>query len=147
MEITEVRVKLINRPNDKLRAFCSVTFDNAFVIRDLKIIEGTKGTFVAMPSRKLTDRCGRCGMKNHLRAKFCSECGNRLGPDRAPRDAEGRDKLHADIAHPINSSARDAIQRRILEAYKEEIEKSKQPGYKPVEIYEGSEEFDGEATL
>ena len=132
MEISEVRVKLIARPNDKLRAFCSVTFDNAFVIRDLKIIEGTKGAFVAMPSRKLTDRCGRCGMKNHLRAKFCSECGNRLPTDRAPRDPEGRDKLHADIAHPINASAREVIQQKILTAYHQELEKAKAPGYRPV---------------
>ena len=147
MEISEVRIKLITRPNDKLRAFCSVTFDNAFVIRDLKIIEGTKGVFVAMPSRKLTDRCGRCGMKNHLRAKFCSECGNRLSSDRAPRDPEGRDKLHADIAHPINATARDTIQQRILAAYREELERAKSPGYRPVEIYESSDDFDGESTI
>ena len=142
MDITEVRIKLIGRRTDKLRAFCSVTFDNAFVIRDLKIIEGAKGPFVAMPSRKLTDRCARCGMKNHLRAKFCNDCGNRLAPDRAPSDVEGRSKLHADIAHPISAAARDGMQKRILGAFAEEIEKSKLPGYKPVEIYESSEEYD-----
>ena len=59
MVITEVRIKLMedNNENERLQAFCSVTFDDAFVVRDLKIIEGTKGSFVAMPSRKLTDRC------------------------------------------------------------------------------------------
>jgi stage V sporulation protein G len=67
--ITEVRIKLVAENNERLMAFCSLTLDNAFVIRDLKIIEGTKGLFVAMPSRKLTDRCGRCGCKNHLRAR------------------------------------------------------------------------------
>lgn len=144
MEITEVRVKLITRPNDKLRAFCSITLDGSFVIRDLKVIEGTKGLFVAMPSRKLADRCGRCGSKNHLRAKFCSECGNRLPPDRAARDAHGRDKLHADIAHPINAAAREAMQKRILTAFDEEIERSKQPGYRPVEIYEGPDDYETE---
>ena len=144
MEITEVRIKLILNRNDKLRAFCSVTFDNAFVIRDLKIIEGAKGAFVAMPSRKLTDRCARCGMKNHLRAKFCNECGNRLSPDRAPSDPDGRSKLHADIAHPISAPSRDAMQRKILVSFAEELEKSKMPGYKPVEIYEASEGFEPE---
>ncbi|HAL14792.1 MAG TPA: stage V sporulation protein G, partial [Planctomycetaceae bacterium] len=54
MKITEVRVKLMDYPDDRLQAFCSVTFDNCFVIRDLKIIEGSNGPFVAMPSRKLT---------------------------------------------------------------------------------------------
>ena len=78
MVITEVRIKLVEENNERLMAFCSITLDNAFVIRDLKIIEGTKGLFVAMPSRKLTDRCGRCGCKNHLRARFCNNCGGKL---------------------------------------------------------------------
>src|SRR5436309_4198602 len=115
--------------NERLQAFCSVTFDNAFVVRDLKIIEGTKGSFVAMPSRKLTDRCGQCGCKNHLRARFCNQCGSKLDEDRATRDADGRAKLHADIAHPINSGCREVIQGAVLKAYQEEKERSKQPGY------------------
>ena len=68
MEITEVRVKLMNDPNDRLLGFCSVTLDGSFVIRDLKIIQGGKGPFVAMPSRRLMDRCPGCHQKNHLRA-------------------------------------------------------------------------------
>ena len=78
MTITEVRIKLCEENNERLLAFCSVTFDNAFVVRDLKIIEGTRGVFVAMPSRKLTDRCGTCSSKNHLRARFCNQCGHRM---------------------------------------------------------------------
>jgi len=62
MNITEVRIKLMADPNDRLQAFCSITFDHCFVIRDLKIIQGTRGPFVAMPSRKLTDRCPNCEM-------------------------------------------------------------------------------------
>src|SRR5881227_3286591 len=77
--ITEVRIKLMedNNENERLQAFCSVTFDDAFVVRDLKIIEGTKGSFVAMPSRKLMDRCPGCGCKYHLRARFCNQCGSK----------------------------------------------------------------------
>jgi stage V sporulation protein G len=127
--ITEVRIKLCEENNERLLAFCSVTFDNAFVVRDLKIIEGTKGVFVAMPSRKLTDRCGRCGGKNHLRARFCNQCGTRLDDQRALRAADGRAKLHADIAHPIHSGAREMIQGAVIRAYDEEKEKSKLPGY------------------
>ena len=129
MVITEVRIKLVEENNERLQAFCSVTFDNAFVVRDLKIIEGTKGSFVAMPSRKLTDRCGKCGCKNHLRARFCNSCGYKLDENRAVRDADGRAKLHADIAHPINSACREVIQSAVLKAYQEERERSKQPGY------------------
>jgi stage V sporulation protein G len=127
--ITEVRIKLMEDNNERLQAFCSVTYDDAFVVRDLKIIEGTKGSFVAMPSRKLTDRCQGCGCKNHLRARFCNQCGGRLDEDRATRDADGRAKLHADIAHPINSTCREYIQSAIIKAFQEEKERAKQPGY------------------
>ena len=129
MVITEVRIKLVEENNERLQAFCSVTFDNMFVVRDLKIIEGTKGSFVAMPSRKLTDRCTGCGTKNHLRARSCNQCGHKLDESRAIRDADGRAKLHADIAHPINSGAREIIQGSIIKAFQEERERSKQPGY------------------
>jgi stage V sporulation protein G len=129
VEITEVRIKLVQDNNERLQAFCSVTFDDAFVVRDLKIIEGTKGSFVAMPSRKLTDRCPQCGSKNHLRARYCNQCGGKLNEDRAVRDADGRAKLHADIAHPINSACREVIQNAVIRAYNEEKERSKQPGY------------------
>jgi stage V sporulation protein G len=115
--------------NERLQAFCSVTFDDAFVVRDLKIIEGTKGSFVAMPSRKLTDRCPQCGSKNHLRARYCNQCGHKQNEDRATRDPDGRAKLHADIAHPINSACREVIQSAVLRAFQEEKERSKMPGY------------------
>src|ERR1700716_145913 len=118
-----------NNENERLQAFCSVTFQDAFVVRDLKIIEGTKGSFVAMPSRKLTDRCPGCGSKNHLRARFCNQCGSRLDEDRAIRDADGRAKLHADIAHPINSMCREKIQGAVLASYADELERAKMPGY------------------
>ena len=79
MEITEVRIKLMEEPGERLKAFCSITFDNCFVVRDLKIIDGSNGPFVAMPSRKLTAHCPRCGMKNHLRARYCNQCGEAAG--------------------------------------------------------------------
>src|ERR1700740_2632110 len=109
--------------NERLQAFCSITFDDMFVIRDLKIIEGAKGFFVAMPSRKLTDRCHNCGTKNHLRSRFCHQCGWRLGENRAIRDADGRAKLHADIAHPINSMCRGVIQPAVITLYQRERER------------------------
>lgn len=129
MEITEVRIKLMEEPNDRLQAFCSITIDGSFVIRDLKIIQGSRGPFVAMPSRKLNDRCARCGNKNELRAGYCSNCGNKLNQERATRDQSGRAKLYADIAHPINTECREMIQREVLAAFDEEFVKAKQPGY------------------
>ena len=131
MEITEVRIKLMEEAGDRLQAFCSVTFDDSFVVRDLKIIEGTNGPFVAMPSRKLTSRCPQCSCKNHLRAAYCNQCGLRLKDDRAIRDDNGRAKLYADIAHPINSTCREKIQQRIIDSFKEEFARSQLPGYVP----------------
>ena len=99
------------------------------MIRDLKIIEGATGPFVAMPSRKLTSHCNRCGCKNHLRAVYCNQCGNHLPTDQTILDEDGRAKLYADIAHPINSSCREMIQQRVIEAFEEEKRRSVEPGY------------------
>lgn len=132
MDITEVRIKLLpNRKafEDRLRAFCTITFDNSFVVRDLKIIEGQGGFFIAMPSRKLTARCSRCGSKNHLRARYCNDCGAHLKP--RPLTEQTRLRFHADIAHPINAEMRVAIEKGIIEAYRAEVERAKEPGYRP----------------
>src|SRR5215467_752117 len=53
MEITEVRVFPMNE--DKLKAYATITFDNCFVVRDIKVISGSTGLFVAMPSKKRKD--------------------------------------------------------------------------------------------
>lgn len=129
MKITEVRVKMVGDDSERLRAFCSVTIDDAFVIRDLKIIDGDDGPFVAMPSRKMSDHCAKCGEKNHLRARFCNECGIRLNVNRAPRDESGRVKLYADVAHPINVESREMIQEAVIAAFNEELALSLEPGY------------------
>ncbi len=131
MKVTEIRIKLMapmEDRRDKLKAFCSITFDDEIVIRDLKIIEGSKGLFVAMPSRKLMGRCHHCGCKNSLRARFCNECGR---PTRARTGESNLDsrKLYADVAHPINAETRCRVQTAILAGYRLEIEASRRAGY------------------
>ena len=129
MKITEVRIKLMDDGGDRLQGFCSITFDDCFVVRDLKIIEGSSGPFVAMPSRKLTAHCPQCRCKNHLRAAYCNHCGSRLKDDQAVKDSDGRTKLYADIAHPINSECREMIQNRVIAAFEQELQRYQQPGY------------------
>lgn len=85
MEITEVKVFPVNE--EKLKAYVTVIFDNCFVVRDLKIINGNTGLFVAMPSKKRKDGTFR------------------------------------DIAHPLNSELRSAIEKKILQVYEEELKK------------------------
>lgn len=129
MEITEVRIKLIEGAEDRLRGFCSITFDDCFVVRDLKIIEGNNGPFVAMPSRKLTSNCYKCRTKNHLRAGYCNNCGSRLRNDHIEHDQGGRAKLYADIAHPVNARCREMIQNRVIRELNHELELAAEPGY------------------
>ena len=54
MNITDVRVRKVAR-NGKMKAVVSITIDDVFVVHDIKVIEGDKGLFIAMPSRKAAD--------------------------------------------------------------------------------------------
>ena len=84
MQVTDVRVRKIAKEG-RMKAVVSITLDQEFVVHDIKVIEGDKGLFIAMPSK---------------------------------RTADGEYK---DIAHPINSSTRDAIQKVILESYEKAL--------------------------
>jgi len=129
VEITEVRIKLMEESEDRLRAFCSITFDHCFVVRDLKIIDGSSGPFVAMPSRKLTSHCKRCGHKNHLRAQFCNQCGARVRSE-GEHSNDPPQKLYADVAHPVNSECREMIQDAVIAEFAAELDRSGQPDYR-----------------
>ncbi len=78
MDITEVRVFVRNEEDKKLKAYAAVTFDNVFVVRNIKVIEGSNGLFIAMPSRRIKQACPKCNFKNELRSKFCNHCGPRF---------------------------------------------------------------------
>jgi len=129
MDITEVKVFLKEGQDKKLKAYATLTFDNCFVVRNVKVIEGNKGSFVAMPSRKLKDPCPKCAFRNAVRSKFCYQCGSSL-PQSEPRQLQpgedaSKQSEHKDIAHPITAECRDYIQKKVLEAY--ESEKKKGP--------------------
>ena len=85
MQITDVRVRKVAKEG-KLKAVVSITMDDEFVVHDIKVIEGEKGLFIAMPSKKATDG------------------------------------EYRDIAHPINSSTREMLQRTILDSYEKALE-------------------------
>ena len=126
MEITEVRVFLKDSPDKKLKAYATVTFDNAFVVRNIKVIEGNSGMFIAMPSRKVKYPCLKCGFKNETRSKYCNQCGSQLPPTAALTEIDasgvpgGAQSEHKDIAHPITQSFREYLQKRILDAFEQE---------------------------
>lgn len=117
MEISEIRIYPQESGSDeKLKAFVTITIDDAFVIRDLKIIEGKKGLFIAMPSAKITTACTRCNKKNPIRNRFCGNCGGALEDiSKDPKKATYED--HRDIAHPINNKTREYLHNKVMEAY------------------------------
>lgn len=55
MQITDVRIRRVTKDDGKMKAFVSITIDDQFVVHDIKVIEGEKGLFIAMPSRKTAD--------------------------------------------------------------------------------------------
>jgi stage V sporulation protein G len=118
MRISQVKVTLAARaPTDRLRAYASIVFDDCFAVHDLKLIEGPRGLFVAMPSRARVQRCTRCGHKNALRARFCQHCG--LADAGAETDHEF-DHDFIDVAHPIHAGFRETIEAAVFEAYRHE---------------------------
>lgn len=129
MEITEVRIFQKENVNSKLKAYATITIDNAFVVRNIKIIDGKSGLFIAMPSRKIKENCPKCSHKNDIHSKFCNECGEKLPVllqtvSPTSEDAhELRQSEHKDIAHPITVQAREYIQKKILDTYQAEKNK------------------------
>ena len=142
MEITEVRVALRESPahppttdprggEKRLKAYATLTFDHCFVVRNIKIIEGRNGLFVAMPSRKPKTTCGKCGFKGDLGGRFCTQCGaamprlmERTTVTTEHEAVEGQ--AHRDITHPITVEFRQYLQQKILDAYEAERAKEQQ---------------------
>lgn len=54
MEITNVKVRVIDNANPKMKAFCSVTFDDELVVHDIRILEGNNGLMIAFPNKQIT---------------------------------------------------------------------------------------------
>lgn len=55
LKISDVRVRIVKKDDSKLKAVASITIDECFVVHDIKVIEGSQGYFIAMPSRKTPD--------------------------------------------------------------------------------------------
>jgi len=120
MEITEIRIFPKEGQDKKLKAYTTVTFDNAFVVRNIKVIQGASGLFIAMPSRKAKCYCPSCHCKNEVGSKFCNQCGISMGIENQQAGHSDSKAEHRDIAHPITQGFREYLQKNILEAYDKE---------------------------
>lgn len=108
MRVTNVEVTL--NQQGKVRAFCVITFDDEFVVEDVRVIDCDDGVLVAMPSRQLTGHCSECRAKVSIRDRFCCQCGNSLKLERVPQ------KIYTDVAHPISRECRRKIEEAVLAA-------------------------------
>ncbi len=125
MEITEIRVFSKEGPDKKLKAYTTVTFDNAFVVRNIKVIQGSSALFIAMPSRKMKKACPKCNFKNEVGSRFCNNCALALEQAKEKMDAKLE---HRDIAHPITQQFREYLQNKIIEAYKQQVSSGTRTG-------------------
>jgi stage V sporulation protein G len=109
-----------------------MTFDDWFVVRNVKIIQGTNGLFIAMPSRKAVEACVKCGFKNARGSRYCNQCGKEISGREQARSQEEtageKQGGHMDIAHPVTQECRLYIQKEILEAYNNEITRKNTEG-------------------
>jgi stage V sporulation protein G len=126
MNITDVQIDLVESRNGDLRALCSIVFDNALVVHEVKVLEEPQGLFVVMPTQENGQHCVKCDEKNPIRANFCNRCGTRLPPGEPILDKNGHVKRRIDIAHPINRKYEKLIQHKVLNAYQDELKKAGQ---------------------
>ena len=119
MEITEIRIFPKEGQDKKLKAYTTVTFDNVFVVRNIKVIQGSSGLFIAMPSRKMKTACPKCSFKNEVGSKYCNQCGGVLSRTEAEKVSDAKLE-HRDIDHPITQEFREYLQLKILEAFEKE---------------------------
>lgn len=116
MQITEINVKPIpalrqGNPSHPLLAVCSIVFDHVFVIHEVKIVGGKEPLIIDMPSRKSLDRC-QCGTRNSTSSRYCNGCGTAITP-KLPLDPDGKQVHRVNMAHPIENSFRQYLEREI----------------------------------
>ena len=109
MEITDIKVRKINTEG-RMKAVVSVTFDDAFVVHDIKVIEGEKGVFIAMPSRKAADGEYRDGDNSTL---FVSSWDTTDENNRMQYDENAGDfvKIYKNVAKGEEAKAREMLKR------------------------------------
>lgn len=131
MEITETRVSPVEKTTGRLKGFASITFDNVFVVRGIRIIEGEEGLFIAMPNRKTERRCPACSAWNVFHAHYCNRCGKEVSESPSPvleeDKKEDNAKNYHDIAHPVSNEFREYIQNQVLEAYSTQLKLKQAP--------------------
>ena len=125
VEITDVRLRKIETEG-KLRAYVSITFDDSFVVHDLRVIDGTKGMFVAMPSKRLPNG-------DHKDIAH-------------PINTEIREKIQNAVLDVYHRELEEAPQVKVEAKEEEKVEETKVEDVKEEEKEEESKEETAEET-
>lgn len=115
MKITNIKIELSD--SNEVYAYVTLTFDECFVIHDIRIIKRKDLTaFVCMPNRERKGlTCKGCGYRSKILHRCCAMCGEPI----ANKKTSFEEKAYHDVAHPINSEMREYMNRSIMTAYNE----------------------------
>jgi len=123
IQVTEVSLTLAPsnvEERDGILAFARIVLGDCFAVKDIKMMRREGKVFLGMPSRKITDRCQKCGGKNAILDAFCNQCGQKREPPQENR------RLFADSAYPINREFRQCLEEAIGRKYNEMVSEDKQ---------------------
>ena len=109
MNITDIQIKRCN--NGRLLAYVAVVFDNSFIVRGLRLVQGDK-IHLAMPDKKVKYKCENCNSLCDFDSKFCKYCGKPF-----TCNANGK---HLDICHPIEYGFRTYLEETVIKEYMKE---------------------------
>ncbi|NLM09030.1 MAG: septation regulator SpoVG [Clostridiales Family XIII bacterium] len=118
MQITDVRIRKVN-DEGKMRAIVSVTFDDEFVVHDIKVIEGQNGLFIAMPSRKMGE-----GDFRDIAHPLTSETRNRIKEaifEEYHKVLEAREAEKGQEVTAVETEEKEAEAAQAIEMYDEEV--------------------------
>jgi DNA-binding cell septation regulator SpoVG len=111
VKITSVKIRTPDEAHrGGILAFCSVTYDDEITIHDIKLMAGSKGSFIIMPQKWPKMVCQKCGQHMDIVANYCSKCGNEL-------EKPGDRGKSMSIVHPVTQDARDVLQGAIVAEY------------------------------
>ncbi|WP_457912652.1 SpoVG family protein [Candidatus Phytoplasma sacchari] len=123
--VTSVRIKKKYKSTNRLKGIASITFDNSFAVRNIKIIQGDEGIFIAMPSVPKFPKEDDDGINDNIKKIKKNYPNNKKNADSEVTDNNDEDSPEfLDIAHPINSEVRNKIESVIKKYFEEMIKRS-----------------------
>ena len=109
MQITDIRFHLPQHTEQRLLAYATITFDECFVVHDIRLLRRGDGILVVLPSKRFRYPCPQCSRKCDFDSQFCKHCGANF--------KAVVNETFSDIAHPINKEFRHYFDSTIIERF------------------------------